>query len=406
MNLSREHSSPAIFFFLGLPYGISSGFGMVTLPFVLTQNGFTVADAAAVTALGLSANVWRFFWAPLSEISLTLHKWYLIGIALCVASFIAMGLVPLASTPHWIISLVVFVSQVAGTFVVLPLGGFMAKTVVPNKKGRAAGWFQAGNLGGSIGGGAGIWIYSHYSFLSSVSAMAIVMLACSPALLFVPKVRDFRESSLMKSISLMARDVAGLFRSRSGLFAMAVVLAPIGTGAAAYVWSSIAGDWKVGADTTALTTGVLSGFASVLGCLAGGWLCDRFGHWKEFFWAGLLMAATTLYMALAPAEPVHFITGVLLYAFTYGMANAGFSTIILHAIGEGAASTKYALLSSMGNIPPVLVTMLDGWSHDHLGLANMLLAETILGVFFVAVAALALKKLLPAKDPAAVLGGS
>jgi hypothetical protein len=44
----RESTHPFVFFFLVLPYGISSGFVSITLPFVLTRVGFSVALAASI----------------------------------------------------------------------------------------------------------------------------------------------------------------------------------------------------------------------------------------------------------------------------------------------------------------------------------------------------------------------
>ncbi len=38
-----------------------------------------------------------------------------------------------------------------------------------------------------------------------------------------------------------------------------------------------------------------------------------------------------------------------------------FLVLPLFAIGRGAASTKYAALSSLGNVPVVYMTALDGW---------------------------------------------
>ena len=63
------------------------------------------------------------------------------------------------------------------------------------------------------------------------------------------------------------------------LFAIILVLVPIGTGAMANLWSAMAEDWKVDADTVALITGLLSGLISSLGCVAGGYLADRRGIW-------------------------------------------------------------------------------------------------------------------------------
>lgn len=54
----REKTKPFVFVFLVLPYGISSGFFSITLPFVLTRSGFSVAIAASIVAIGVSANLW------------------------------------------------------------------------------------------------------------------------------------------------------------------------------------------------------------------------------------------------------------------------------------------------------------------------------------------------------------
>jgi hypothetical protein len=46
----RQSTPPLAFFFLVLPYGISSGFVSITLPFFLTRAGFSVAAAGAIVA--------------------------------------------------------------------------------------------------------------------------------------------------------------------------------------------------------------------------------------------------------------------------------------------------------------------------------------------------------------------
>ena len=63
------------------------------------------------------------------------------------------------------------------------------------------------------------------------------------------------------------------------------------------------------------------------------------------------MALVAIIMAITARTPNAFSVGVLAYALTCGMAYAAFSVIVLLAIGRGAASTKYATLSSLGNLP-------------------------------------------------------
>src|SRR5438128_7904339 len=90
----RETTRPATFFFLLLPYGISTGFVSITLPFFLTRAGFSVATAASIVALGVSANVWLFCWGPVVDLTLTPRRWYLLAVLVAAATLFLLGVVP------------------------------------------------------------------------------------------------------------------------------------------------------------------------------------------------------------------------------------------------------------------------------------------------------------------------
>ena len=90
----QSFTKPFYIFFLVLPYGISIGFITVTLPFVLTNKGFSVAEVAGIVSLGLSANIWRFFWGPLADLTLSLKKWYWIGVTACVSTLLLLCFIP------------------------------------------------------------------------------------------------------------------------------------------------------------------------------------------------------------------------------------------------------------------------------------------------------------------------
>jgi predicted MFS family arabinose efflux permease len=158
---------------------------------------------------------------------------------------------------------------------------------------------------------------------------------------------------------------------------------PIGTGAANNLWAAIAADWKTGADTVALVTGILGGLVSALGCVAGGFIFDRWGNWVAYLGAGLFCAMVTLVMSVFPMQPYVYISGVLAYSFGLGLINAAFTGVILYAIGKKNASTKYALLSSLGNLPVVYMTTFDGWAHDAFNNKFMLVAEAAVCFGFV-----------------------
>ena len=73
--------------------------------------------------------------------------------------------------------------------------------------------------------------------------------------------------------------------------------------------------------------------------------------------------------------------------------------ILMKAVTPGMASTKYALISSLGNIPFLYMTMSDGWLHDSYGIRIMLYGETFMGVGFALILLLVLAKLRSNKIP-------
>jgi hypothetical protein len=169
------------------------------------------------------------------------------------------------------------------------------------------------------------------------------------------------------------------------LFVILMLCMPIGTGAANNLWSAIATDWHTGADTVALVTGIIGGLVSALGCVIGGYVADRWGNWIGYLGSGTFCAVVTLVMSVFPMQPYVYISGVLFYSFGLGLMNAAFSSIILYAIGKKNASTKYALLSSLGNLPVVYMTTFDGWAHDKFNSKFMLVAEALLCILFVSI---------------------
>ena len=382
----RRSTAPPVVFFLVLPYGISAGFVSVTIPFALTQAGFTVAASAAIVAVGISANLWRFLWGPIADLTLSLHRWYLIGVTACAAMLVALSVVPLRPGATAFLSAMVFAASVAASLVVLPVGGIMAHTVPEHEKGRAAGWYQAGNLGGMFGGGgAGVWLAHHFSLALAGVALAALMMLCAGALLFVPEVFPEKGETIAHRMRDIGRDFLEMLRSPISLFVIVIMSSPIGSGAATGLWSAVAPDWHASPDRVALVTGALSGVTSACGCVLGGWMCDRVGRWWSFFGAGVAMAGTTALMALAPRVPGAYDAGVLAYALWTGWSWAAWSALLLFVVKRGAASTKYATLASLGNLPTTYMTAFDGWAHDRYGAGGMLNAESGLGMASVVV---------------------
>lgn len=388
----RRFPAPFVFFILILPFGISTGYLTVTLPFLLTNAGLSVAAAGTIVALGTSANTFRFVWGPITDLTLTLRRWYWIGLGASASTLLLLSWIPLRKDDTGLISCVAFLSQVAISLIILPMGGLMAHTVREEQKGRAAGWSSAGTMGGiGFGGGAGVWLASHWSVHAAGLCLSAVMLACGIALWFVPDWRGDCMGHLVGRLVDTFRDLVSTLRSRMALFSAVLIASPIGVGAAANLWSAVASDWKAGPDTVALVTGVLNGFVSVLTCPLGGWIADAWGRWWAFFGSGVLLVGVAIVMAVMPRDSTTFAAGVLVYAACLGLCLAAYNAVVIHTTGRGAAATKYSVLSSAGNIPIAYMTAFDGWAHDRFGAGGMLIAESVVTVAFILLALVVLR---------------
>ncbi|HEV2533138.1 hypothetical protein, partial [Phenylobacterium sp.] len=116
------------------------------------------------------------------------------------------------------------------------------------------------------------------------------------------------------------------------------------------------------------------------GCIVGGYVCDRMDRKQAYLLFGLVMAASSLAMAFGPRTPITFLLFATAYNIAVGLSYAAYSAVTLEAIGRGAAATKFNLISSISNVPLLVVVLVDGWAQSRWGSSGMLVGETIIGV--------------------------
>lgn len=374
---------PAVFLFLIAPFGMMSGFLGVAVAYLLAQAGLPTEQVAALVALSYVPHTWKFLWAPVADTTLSRKTWYLLGAVLSAAGIFAIGALPARSEMVPVLSAIVLASNVAATLLGMAVESLMAYGTSAETKGRAAGWFQAGNLGGSgLGGGAGLWMAQHMAAPWMAGAvLAGVALLCCAGLLFVAEPKAVRHvQGVWHAMLDVLKDLWAVARSRVGYLGLLICFLPIGTGAAANLWSAIAGDWHASADAVAMVNGALSGLVSAAGCVVGGYVCDRIDRKTSYALYGALMVGCALAMAAAPRTQEMYVVFVLLYAFITGLTYAGFSAVVLEAIGHGAAATKYSLFASLSNTPIAYMTVVNGWSYARWGAGSMLATEAAIGV--------------------------
>jgi MFS family permease len=386
--VSDPKSHPSVFMLLIIPYGALSGYLTVTLGYLLSQSGMAVAQIGLLIAVSYLPQTWKFLWAPIVDTTLTRKRWYVIGTTLTSVGIIAMAACSTHATAFSVLSVVVFVASLASSFTAMSTESLLAYNTPPALKGRAGGWLQAGSLGGQgLGGGAGLWLAQRVSapWMTGAALGLCFMLCCTALLAIAEPATTLQEQGPVRKAIALLRDLWLVLRARSGYLALLIVFLPIGTGAASNYWSAVADDWHASASTVALANGALSGLASAVGCLGGGYLADCLNRRFAYLGYGVLLALCGLAMALCPHTQSAYVTFTLVYAVINGMCFAAFSAVTLEAIGLGAAATKYNLYASLSNIPITYMTALEGPARDRWGTNGFLYFEGVMTVVSVVV---------------------
>lgn len=395
--LAPKHAHPALFGVLVMPFGLAVGYAQVAVPFLLKQRGLDVATIATVSAVSSWPHGWKFLWAPALDAGWRRRSWFLASVALTAVALSATNfIVPDPARSAGPISmltlyaLVLAIAQGAVATSSAAVDTLMAITLPNEKKGAAAGWSMAGNLGGTgVGGALALWLAQHLSPMATSAILSAFCALCGlPALLLHEDPPE--KHPLGRAMVHLVKDVWATIKSRPGWTGILICLSPVGTGAATQLFSAVAGDYGAGETHVELVNGVLGGLVGAVGCLLGGVLADRMNRRLCYVLAGALTALTAVGMALAPATPAGFTAGCLAYQFANGIAYAAFAAFVLEMVGHGAGvTTKYALFVGCSNQAISYVTWADGKGYDlgasrsiggRVGLLGMDVATTVAGI--------------------------
>ena len=385
---------PFLFLVLFIPFGAVPGFLTVALAYELSKKGISTSDIAVVVGISYLCLIFKWLWAPLVDTLFTRKIWYVSSTLVCGLGFWLAGRAAMGDHPSLVgISAALTISNFTSTLLAMAVESLMAASVPDDQRGRAGGWSQAGNLGGQgLGGGLSLWLIQSMGFSDAGSGalLGLLCVLCCVALFWVDdsrpllKVEGHLEAAghlgVTANLKAIATDLWELLRSRVGILALLICLLPIGSGAAQNLWSPIAAEWKASAGTVAFVTGAMSGLISAAGCLAGGWLCDRMDRKAAYCLFGFLLVATAVGMALCPRSENQYIFWTSAYAFVVGLCYAAYCAVVLEAIGQTAAATKFSFLSAVSNAPIMLMTFVDGYAQGRLGTNGMLWTEAWCGV--------------------------
>jgi len=371
---------------LTAPSGIGLGFVSVTVAPILKSHGVGVATIATLIALTTLPSTLRFLIGPAIDLSLSTIRWVWITMVGIVLGIAAIAVTPLSVQTMPLLDVLGLLLGMALNAKSCAVAAAMAETSPIGDRGRIAGWANVGSLGGAaMGGGAGLWIATHFGGVGVAGAvLAGACMVCILPILWLRTPPIHRGESLAVRTLAVGQAIVQLMRTRAGVLVAVAAVIPCSLGAAAGLFPVVAGDWRATPDMVALFTGALTGVATAPGCILGGFLCDRFPRRVVYIWAGVAYSVTLTLMIVAPHTPAWFAIMVLANAFVLGIGFAGIQAVIYECLGDVGAATINAVLGSVCNIPVVAMTVIVGRVQTAHGSNAMLLAEALAGFISIA----------------------
>jgi MFS transporter, PAT family, beta-lactamase induction signal transducer AmpG len=359
---AREHNSPWLFGILGAPNGLANAIIVILMPYLLRKQGVAVDRIAEIVALASIPNVWYFLYSPVVDLGLRRRTWILL--AACGAGLCSAAAIQLTPTSLSGVTVMLFIAGAVGSLI-SSANGALLTFLPPSVRGRASGWYQAGNLGaGTIGGGLAIWLADRLTLpLLAVASCALIVLPATAAVL-VEEAKPVRRA-LAPLFADLFRDLQEVLRSRRVWLGMIFFLSPVSSAAVGNLISGLGPDYRAPASEVMWISGIAGGLLSALGSFFGGFVCDRMNRMIAYAVAGGLSAIFAAYLALAPATPWTYGLGYSGYAVAAGFGYAVFTALVLDVLGprRHAAGTAYSLLAASGNVPILYMTWLDGVAY-------------------------------------------
>src|SRR5512144_201059 len=131
LALERAPRHPWVWALLYFPFGLTIGFPSIAIGYLASRAGVPVSAIAGVVGMTWLASGWKFTWAPLGDYTLTRKRWYLIAISLVSVGFVTMASLPITPATMPLLSLVVLLTSVSGTFIAFATEGLMTHNSPP-----------------------------------------------------------------------------------------------------------------------------------------------------------------------------------------------------------------------------------------------------------------------------------
>jgi hypothetical protein len=159
------------------------------------------------------------------------------------------------------------------------------------------------------------------------------------------------------------------------------MLFPMASGALIGLLPGIAQDYHVSGQQMAWMNGLAGALLTASGSLAATLIPPRIRASVAYLSVCLFNEALLLILWLGPLSPSTYFFGATLYLFTIGACYALFTAVVLEFLGQSGRTGcgRYSIINSLGNVPVVYMTALDGRGGKLWGARGLAATDAVVG---------------------------
>jgi PAT family beta-lactamase induction signal transducer AmpG len=418
--LATRKGRLAAFFFLYLTEGIPLGFTATAIATQMRRQGLGPSEIGAF--VGSLYLPWAFKWVvgPIVDVFSSdrfgrRRLWIVLAQTAMVASLMATLPVHF-STEIKLFTALIIIHNIFGATQDVAIDALAVNVLREDERGLANGlMFGGAYLGQAIGGSGVLFLAPHIGFSNTYWFVAAWIL--SVTLLVALPMREPkgppRPQGQGRPLEVAGREIASFvvdsFKaftgSRAALVGVLFALSPAGAYALGLaLQSNLAVELGLD-DAHVATLNLWATIISALGCVAGGWLSDRFGRRRML---ALYLAATaipTLILAAAmqragwimPIDPkaiarpvpsaelvAVFWAMTILYSVPQGLMYGTRTALFMDITTPRVAATQFTAYMAMLNLVIAYSARWQGWAVERWGYPKTLVVDSVLGVVCIA----------------------
>lgn len=374
---------PWLFNFLIAPDAVIS-LGIVGggLAYLLRNQGVDPARAASILALLSIPHAIYFLWGPVTDFWMRRRTWLMVSSAAAALILLAAFHLRRLASPAAVSLL--FLSACLGVMVAAACGGMMGTLRSEANRRRAGSFYQSGSL---AFGGLTVFVLvslaARFSFGLLGCFVAALIVLPSLAALAAPAQPLLSEQRARASAARIWREFQSTFLRWEAIPYTLLITAPLCSGAMIGLLPELARDYGVSGAQVAWVNGLGGALLTAAGALAAALIPVRVRAPIAYLLAGLGNAAALAVLAMGPLRPAIYFAATVPYLFTIGAGYALFTGVALEFLGPSgkSGSSRYAIINSLGNVPVVYMSFLDGRGYAHWGPRAMPGVDAILSAF-------------------------